>query len=326
MRAIVCKTLTGIDDLSLEEVDSPAVKAGEIKIATHACGVNFLDTLIVAGKYQEKPPLPFVPGAEVAGEVIEVGEGVKNVKVGDRVVAIASTGGYAEETVVNAATAIPLPPQMDYVQAAAFPLAYGTSHVALDHRGKLKSGETLLVLGAAGGVGLTAVEIGKLMGATVIAAASTPEKLALTKEKGADYTINYSEENLRDRVKEITGGKGVDVVYDPVGGELFHQALRSTGWEGRVLVIGFASGTIPEVPVNLTLVKNVSIVGVYWGAYALRGPAVLGGSLMQLFKWFSEGKLSPHVSATYPLAQTQEAIRALANREATGKVVVETRK
>ncbi|MEQ8674775.1 MAG: NADPH:quinone oxidoreductase family protein [Aggregatilineales bacterium] len=326
MKAIICNTLTGIDDLSLEEVESPAVKAGEIRIATHACGVNFLDTLIVAGKYQEKPPLPFVPGAEVAGEIIEVGEGVKNVKVGDRVVAIASTGGYAEETVVNAVTAIPLPPQMDYVQAAAFPLAYGTSHVALDHRGKLKSGETLLVLGAAGGVGLTAVEIGKLMGATVIAAASTPEKLALTQAKGADHVINYSEENLRDRIKEITGGKGVDVVYDPVGGDLFQQALRSLNWEGRMLVIGFASGSIPEVPVSLTLVKNVSIVGVYWGAYALRDPAVLGGSLMQLFAWFSEGKLAPHVSATYPLAQTQDAIRSLANREATGKVVVETRK
>jgi len=325
MRAILCKALTGIDGLVLEDVESPSPGKGEIKLTTHACGVNFMDTLIVAGQYQEKPPLPFTPGAEVSGEVIEVGDGVKNVKVGDRVVAIGSAGGYAEETIVNAVTAIPIPPQMDYVDAAAFPLAYGTSHVALDHRGQLKAGETLLVLGAAGGVGLTAVEIGKAMGATVIAAASTPEKLALTQEKGADHIINYTEENLRDRVKAITDGKGTDVIYDPVGGDMFKQAMRCIAWEGRLLVIGFASGTIPELSVNLTLVKNMSVVGVYWGAYASKDPAVLGGSLMQLFGWYNEGKIKPHVSQTFSLENTQDALHTLANRQAHGKIVVNVR-
>lgn len=325
MQAMVCKQYGEPHDLVLEQVESPAPGKGEIKLAVHACGVNFLDTLIIKGEYQVKPPMPFTPGVEVAGEVIETGAGVSNVTVGDRVVALADWGGYAEEVVVKAVTAIPLPESMDYVTAAAFPLAYGTSHVALSHRGKLKSGETLLVLGAAGGVGLTAVQLGKLMGANVIAAASTPEKLALTAEKGADHTVNYTEENLRDRVKAITGGKGADVIYDPVGGDMFDQAIRAIAWEGRLLVIGFASGRIPQLPVNLTLVKNCSVVGVFWGAYSRNDPAVLGGSLMQLFAWYNEGKIAPHVSATYTLAQTPDAIASLQNRTAQGKVVVKVR-
>jgi NADPH:quinone reductase len=320
MKAILCKEWGDPSKLVLEEVERPPLGAG-VRIRVHACGVNFADTLMIAGQYQVKPPFPFSPGLEVAGEIIEVGEGVK-ARVGQRVIAICEYGGLAEEVVVPAYMTFPMPDNMDYVTAAAFPIAYGTSHVALDHRGKLKAGETLLVLGASGGVGSTAVEIGKVMGATVIAAASSAEKLEVAKGFGADHLIDYSRENLRDRVREITNGAGVNVIYDPVGGDLFDQAMRCVSWEGRVLVIGFASGRIPQLPVNLTLVKNCSVVGVYWGAYAANNPQVLVESLKTLFGWYAQDKLHPHISQTFTLEQTAEAYNMLINRQSTGKVVI----
>ncbi len=322
MKAIVCKDWGAPSTLVLDEVPGKAPGAGELRLAVRACGVNFADALMVQGLYQVKPPLPFVPGAEVAGEVLDVGAGVTQFKPGDHVLGLCNVGGFAEEVTAPAAAFVPIPEQMPFTHAAAFPIVYGTSHVALTHRARLKVGETLLVLGAAGGVGLTAVELGKVLGAKVIAAASTPEKLAVCQQYGADHLINYSTENLRDRVREITGGKGVNVVYDPVGGDLFDQAVRSIAWEGRLLVIGFASGTIPQFAINLALVKNFSLVGVYWGAYAQNDPAVLFGSLQTLLKWYGEGKLKPHVSATYPLAQTPDALLALLERRVTGKIVV----
>jgi NADPH:quinone reductase len=322
MRVILCTEWGDPDKLSYGEIESKAPTKGEVRIRVRACGIYFGDALMIQGKYQVKPPFPFSPGGEIAGEVIDVGEGVAHVKPGDRVLAIAYSGGLAEEVCVLAQAVFTLPPSMDFTSAAAFPLAYGTSHIALDHRGKLQPGESLLVLGAAGGMGLTAVELGKLMGATVIAAASTPEKLALTQAYGADHLINYSSENIRDRIKEITGGKGVNVVYDPVGGDLFEPCLRSTAWEGRYLVIGFASGTIPSVPVNLTLLKNCSIVGVFWGAYILNQPKTFNNSLQTLMGWYTEGKLKPHIGHTFPLEQGAEALWTLLRREAMGRVVV----
>lgn len=322
MKAILCTEWGGPDKLSYGEIERKAPGAGEVCIRVRACGVYFGDTLMIQGLYQVKPPFPFSPGGEIAGEIIEVGEGVTHLKPGDRVVAVTYSGGLAEEACVPAQAAMPLPPGMDFVTAAAFPLAYGTSHIALNHRGQLQAGETLLVLGAAGGMGLTAVELGKLMGATVIAAASTDEKLALAQAYGADHLINYSQENIRDRIKAITGGKGVHVVYDPVGGDLFEPCLRSTAWEGRYLVIGFASGTIPSAPVNLTLLKNCSIVGVFWGAYMLNQPRTLVESLKTLMGWHAEGKLRPHIGHTFPLEQGAEAFWTLRRREAMGRVVV----
>lgn len=322
MKAIVCHELTGVDGLKWEEVPAPLVKDGEVLIKIHACGLNFADTLIIQGLYQEKPPLPFIPGSEVAGEIVAVAEDVTNLKIGDRVAALVSTGGLAEFVACPATTAIPIPPTMDFVSAAGFTIAYGTSHLALWHRAKLQPGETLLVHGAAGGVGLTAVELGKAMGATVIATASSPEKLALAQQYGADHLINYSEEEFRPRVKEITLGKGADVIFDPVGGEVFTESMRCVAWEGRLLVIGFASGEIPKAAVNLTLVKNFSIVGVYWGAYARNNPAVLLESLTMLGQLYSEGKIKPHVSQIFPLEQAGEALNEFIERRAMGKIVV----
>jgi NADPH2:quinone reductase len=322
VKAVLCKQWGDPDSLVVEEVESRPPGAGEVRLRVRACGVNFLDTLIIQGKYQVKPPLPFSPGVEIAGEVLDVGEGVTRPKPGARVLALADWGGFAEEVTVPANRVLPIPPGMDFVTAAAFPTVYGTSHLALSHRAHLQPGETLLVTGAAGGVGLTAVEIGKLMGATVIACASTPEKLALAAQYGSDHGILYTHESIRDRVKEITGGKGVNVVYDAVGGEYFDQCVRSLAWEGRLLVIGFASGTIPQLPVNLTLVKNASVVGVYWGAYASKDPQTLNDSLEALMGWYAEGKLKPHISQTFPLERAADAIWSLARRESTGKVVV----
>lgn len=321
MKAILCKEWGDPSTLVLEDVERPEVGAG-VKIRVHAVGVNFADTLVISGQYQVKPPLPFIPGWEVAGEVIEVSTGDNSRKVGQRVIAICEAGGLAEEVVVPTAMTFPIPDDMDYVTAAAFPIAYGTSHIALDHRAHLKAGETLLVLGASGGVGSTAVEIGKLMGATVIAAASSPEKLQVPQRFGADHLIDYSKESLRDRVREITQGAGANVIYDPVGGDLFDQAVRCISWEGRLLVIGFASGRIPQLPVNLTLVKNCSVVGVYWGAYASNNPQVLVQSMVTLFDWYSQGKLKPHISHTFPLEQTADAYNLLIARKSTGKIVI----
>ena len=322
MKAILCKEFTSPNGLVYEEVDSPNVRAGEVKIAVKAAGLNFPDLLMIQGLYQMKPPFPFSPGLEVAGEVIAVGKGVDNRKIGDRVIGVVNYGGFAEEVNAPAMMTLPMPDSMSYEHGAGFPLAYGTSHVALAHRAKLREGETLLVLGAAGGVGLTAVELGCLMGATVITAASTEEKLALTREYGATHTINYVEQDLRAEVKAITGGKYADVIYDPVGGDAFDTAVRCVAWEGRYLVIGFASGRIPELAVNRVLLKNSSLVGVFWGAYALNQPQVMQDSFQTLLTWYAEGKLKPHIDRTFPLENAAEAFTVMANRQAKGKLVL----
>ncbi|MEM7345011.1 MAG: NADPH:quinone oxidoreductase family protein [Chloroflexota bacterium] len=322
MKAMLCKEWGKPESLVLEEVADPIPGEGEVRIGIRACGINFADTLIISGQYQVKPPFPFSPGLEIAGEILEVGAGVTHLKPGDRVAAICGHGGLAEQVAISAARVIPIPDSMDYNSAAGFAVAYGTSHLGLAHRANLQAGEVLLVHGAAGGVGLTAVEIGKLMGATVIATASTASKLELAAKYGADHLINYREEDFRTRVKEITGGKGADVILDPVGGDVFDQSVRCINWEGRILVIGFASGRISKLPTNLTLVKNMSVVGVFWGAYADRDPKVLLNSLGTLLQWYEAGKLNIHVSQTFPLAESAAALNTLINRQAKGKVVV----
>jgi len=322
LKAILCTELNGPDGLRLVELPDPTPGPGQVVVGIRACGVNFADTLIVQGQYQEKPPLPFVPGAEIAGDVLAVGEGVGHLRVGQRVAALCDTGGFAEQAAVSAERCVPLPHGISYETAAGFLIAYGTSHVGLVHRARLQPGETLLVHGAAGGVGLAAVEIGALLGAEVIATASSPEKLALAQRYGAAHTIDYTQEDFVERVKAITGGRGADVIYDPVGGDVLDRSLRCIAWEGRLLVIGFASGRIPQIPAGLLLVKNVSAVGLYWAAYAKRDPQVLTDSLTQLFAWQAAGKLKPHISTTYPLADTGAALRALMERRSVGKVIV----
>jgi NADPH:quinone reductase len=324
MRAVRCHQWGIPDVLRLDEFESPGLRPEQVRIRVHAAGINFADTLMVAGKYQVKPPFPFTPGLEVAGEVIEVGAAVPNVRPRQRVLAVLRRGGgYADEATVDAAAVVPIPDAMDFVTAAAFPVAYGTSHFALTHRGGLKPGETMLVLGAAGGVGLTAVEIGKHLGARVIAAAGGPDKLAVAKEHGADELIDYRSESIRDRVRELTGGVGVDVVYDPVGGDAFDQAIRAVNWEARMLVIGFASGRIQSVPANLILVKNISVIGVVWGAQSERDPALVSRHLAELLRWWEAGRLKPQVSKTFPLAEAGAAMRALLSRRHTGRIVLE---
>lgn len=325
MKAVLCKSFGPAENLVLEEVASPEPKKNEILLDVHAAGVNFPDTLIIEGKYQFKPPFPFSPGGEAAGVVAAVGEKVTHVKPGDRVMALTGWGSFAEQVAVPAYNVMQIPRGMDFNTAAAFGMTYGTSMHALKDRGHLQPGETLLVLGASGGVGLAAVEIGKAMGARVIAAASSAEKLAVAKTAGADELINYSEESLKDRIKELTGGQGADVIYDPVGGDLFDQAIRSIAWNGRLLVVGFASGRIPELPVNLTLLKGAAVVGVFWGSFAQRQPQDNLANFQQLFVWHAEGKLKPLVSQTFPLQQAAAAINALGQRKAVGKVVVEVR-
>lgn len=322
MKAILCRELGDPDKLELAELPSPKPEAGQIRIGVKACGINFADTLIIQGLYQEKPDLPFTPGSEVAGVVLEVGAGVDHIRVGDRVAALCNIGGMAEEVVAAADAAVAIPPEMDFATAAAFTVAYGTAHVALERRANLQAGETLLVHGASGGVGVAAVEIGKAMGATVIATASTEEKLAVAQSHGADHLINYSEGEFRNRVKELTNGAGADVIFDPVGGETFDQSLRCINWEGRILVIGFASGAIPNAPANILLVKNVSVVGLYWGAYRKHSPSVITDSLAKLYQWYLGGQLKPHISEQFPLENAADALRALIDRRATGKVVV----
>jgi NADPH:quinone reductase len=322
MKAVLCKQWGPPESLALEEVPSPKAGKDQVVITVKACGVNFPDTLIIQGKYQFKPEMPFSPGGEVAGVVKEVGEGVSGVKAGDQVIAFTGWGGYAEEVLAPADKLIPMPPGMDFKTASAFVMTYGTSHHALKHRAELKSGETLLVLGAAGGVGLAAVEIGKVMGARVIAAASSDEKLAVCKAHGADELINYTTQDLRERIKELTDGNGVDVTYDPVGGNLSEPALRSTGWRGRFLVIGFAGGGIPKIPLNLPLLKGNSIVGVFWGDFTRREKETNAASLKELAAWFAQGKLKPLVSAAYPLSQAARALNDMTQRKVTGKVVL----
>jgi NADPH2:quinone reductase len=325
MKAIHCREWGTLDILRLEEAESPSLKPHQVRIRVRAAGVNFADTLMVAGKYQVKPPFPFTPGLEAAGEIVELGNDVEGLRLGQRALAVLRFGGgYAEEIVLDAAAVAPIPDAMDFATAAAFPVAYGTSHFALTHRGHLQPGETLLVLGAAGGVGLTAVEIGKAMGARVIAAAGGAEKLAVASSRGADELIDYTTESIRDRVRAITDGNGADVVFDPVGGDAFDQALRAVNWEARMLVIGFAAGRIQAVPANLILVKNISVIGVVWGAQAERDPALIVHNLAELLRWWEAGRLKPMVAKVFRLAEAAEAMAALLSRRYAGKIVLET--
>ena len=322
MRAVLCKEYGPPESLTVEEVDDPKAGDGQVVVDVEACAVNFPDVLLIQNLYQFKPALPFSPGAEVAGVVSSVGAGVDGVTIGDRVLASTGWGGLAEKIAVGAGTLIPVPDGMDFGVASSFLYAYGTSHYALKDRARLQPGETLVVLGAAGGVGLAAVELGALMGATVIAAASTDDKLKLCHEYGASMTINYGTEDLKARIRKLTGGVGADVVYDPVGGQYSEPALRSTAWGGRFLVVGFAAGEIPSIPLNLSLLKGCDIVGVFWGAFVGRFPEHHRRNIEELMGWWRDGKLRPHVSSTYPLDRAAEAIRELADRKAKGKVVV----
>jgi NADPH2:quinone reductase len=322
MKALLCKQFGPPESLVLEEVPSPRPAAGEVVISIKAASVNFPDVLIIQNKYQFKPPLPFSPGSELAGVVKEVGAGVSSVKPGDKVIAFTAFGAFAEEVKTEAVRLLPLPEGMSYEAGASFILTYGTTDHALRDRGQLKPGETLLVLGAAGGVGVAAIEIGKALGARVIACASSDDKLAVCRQHGADECINYATEDLRERIKALTPGKGVDVIYDAVGGPYSEPAFRSIAWRGRHLVIGFAAGEIPKLPLNLALLKGASVVGVVWGDFTKREPQAFAESAKQLARWYRDGKLKPHVSASYPLAQAAEAMNLLASRKAKGKVVI----
>ncbi|KQV85112.1 NADPH:quinone oxidoreductase [Massilia sp. Root351] len=322
MKAIVCKAWGLPDTLVVEALPDPQAAPGHVVLDVQAAGVNFPDVLIIQGKYQYKPALPFTPGNEVSGVVRAVGEGVSGYRVGDKVIAFAAHGAFAEQLAVPAQALMPMPPGMDFDTAAAITLTYGTSHHAVVDRAALRAGETMLVLGAAGGVGLAAIEIGKALGARVIAAASTDDKLAVCKAHGADALINYSKEDLREAVKAATGGKGPDVVYDPVGGDYAEAAFRSIAWRGRYLVVGFANGEIPKLPLNLALLKGASLVGVFWGEFAKREPQANLAGMMQLLGWLAEGKIKPHISARYALADTAQALNDMAARKVTGKVVI----
>ncbi len=322
MKAILCTHFGPPEELILSEVPSPAPSTGQVLITVKACGVNFPDTLIIQNKYQFKPPLPFSPGGEVAGIIKAVGEGVKHLDVGDAVLSLPGWGGFAEEVVADAAATLPIPMGMDFVTAASVMYTYGTSYHALKNRAQLQPGETLLVLGAAGGVGLAAVQLGVLMGAKVIAAASSDEKLAVCRELGAAATINYSTDDLKERIWEITEGRGADVIYDPVGDRYTEPALRAIAWKGRYLVVGFAGGDIPKIPLNLALLKGCQIVGVFWGAFTKKEPHESQKNFQELVAWMSEGKLKQHVYKTYPLAEAPNALRDLMERRVMGKAVV----
>ncbi len=323
MKAYVCREFGPVESHKVEEIADPRAEAGQVVVDVKAAGVSFPDVLIVQGKYQFQPPFPFSPGGEIAGIISEVGEGVVDWKVGDRVIAMTGNGGIAEKVVAFEMTLMPLPETMDFKDGAAFPLNYGTTYHALKQRGQLQAGETLLVTGAGGGVGTTAIEIGKAMGARVIAAASTDEKLEIAKNLGADEVINYSDGELKEKVKVLTDGLGADVIYDPIGGDIFMQCMRCINWKGRVLVIGFASGPIPEVPTNLALLKGCSIVGVFWGRFTGAEPEENSQNFDELFALHAEGKLKPQITKSYSLGDAAEAISSLENRKATGKVVIE---
>jgi NADPH2:quinone reductase len=322
MKALLCKQHGDPETLVVDDAPTPEPGENQVLIRVHAAGVNFPDTLIIQNKYQFKPALPFSPGGECAGVVEAIGAKVKNVRPGDRVIAFTGWGAFAELVVADAFALVPMPSGLDFVTASAFVMTYGTSYHALADRAALKAGETLLVLGASGGVGLAAIEIGKVLGARVIAAASTAEKLAVCKQHGADELINYSTEDLKERLKAITEGKGVDVTYDPVGGAFTEVALRSSAWRGRHLIIGFANGEIPKLPANLTLLKGCSVVGVFWGEYIKREPKKNYQDLTTLFGWLQEDRLRPHVGERYSLERGPEAIRALMDRRVSGKVVI----
>ncbi|MFY0630636.1 MAG: NADPH:quinone oxidoreductase family protein [Flavobacteriaceae bacterium] len=326
MKAIVCNNYGLPSTLDYQEVEDPSPKKGELLIAVKACSVNFPDTLIIQGLYQYKPAPPFSPGSDIAGIVEEVGEGVKGFQVGDEIVGFNPYGGFAQKVTAPARDCFPKPKGMSMVNASAFLMAYGTSYHALKDRGEVKEGDTVLVLGASGGVGITAVELSKLMGAKVIAAASTDEKLALCKEFGADEVINYTKENLKERLKELTNGKGVDVIYDPVGGHYSEQAFRAIAWKGKHLVVGFANGQIPKIPLNLPLLKGADITGVFWGAFTQREPKKSMENVQQLVTWYLTKKLNPHIDAIYSLKDAPQALEAIMNRKVKGKIVIDVEK
>ncbi len=322
MKAIVCNDFGPIDEIDYTEVPDPQAGPGQVVLTTKAIGVNFPDGLLVQGLYQHKPELPFIPGIEVAGVVEAIGDGVSKLKLGDRVLASTMTGGYAEKLCMDAATAITIPDVMSDAHAAVLPCAYGTAHHALKQRGNLQPGETLVVLGAAGGTGLAAVQIGKAMGARVIAVCSDEEKLALAADSGADELINYRKVDLRKSLQSMTNRRGVDVVFDPVGGEAFNQCARAMAWNGRLLVIGFASGDIPQFPVNLSLVKGYSVVGVFWGSFTRYQPADYADNMVELFRWYEQGKVKPLIDKTLPLSSAAEALHRVAQRKVKGKLVL----
>ena len=324
MKAVFCKQLGGPENLAIGESDPPIPGPNDVHIRVRAAGLNFADTLQIAGKYQSKLKPPFIPGMEVAGEIISLGSEVtRPLRIGQRVMAFMRGGGaFAEEALVDSEWLVPIPDEMDDIIAAGFPTVYGTSNFALKHRGQLKKGETLLVLGAAGGVGLTAVELGKQMGARVIAAAGGEKKCNVTLDHGADFAIDYKSESIKDRVREITDGIGADVVYDAVGGDVFDQAIRAVNWEARMLIIGFASGRIQQVPANLILVKNISVVGVVYGAQTERDPAYGASFVQEAADFFKQGKLKPHTGKVFPLEDATGAMNALLSRDYAGKIIL----
>ena len=325
MKALLCRQFGPPGSLVVEEAPAvPAPAKGEVKIAVHAAGLNFADTLMITGKYQEKPPLPFSPGMECAGVIAEVGEGVDGISRGDRVMAMTGYGGMAEEVIASADRVFRIPASMTFEQAAGFPVIYGTVYYALVDRARLAKGETLLVHGAAGGVGTIAVEMGKLLGATVIATAGSDAKLVLAARLGADHGINYTTQSVKDMVKELAPG-GADVVFDPVGGDVFDQTLRCIAQESRILVIGFASGKIPAIPANILLVKNCAVIGVYWGGFTKRDPAGNRRNFETMLRWMEEGKLRPPAITPYSLKDGARAMEDLVERRSTGKLVVTTR-
>ena len=322
MHAWLCDNPVGVDALRWTELPTPQPAAGQVLVAIQAASLNFPDLLIVQNKYQIKPPLPFVPGAEYAGVVQAVGDGVTHLSVGDSVACLSGTGGFGTHTLAPAALCLPLPPGFSAVDGAAFIMTYATSHHALMDRAQLQAGETVLVLGAAGGVGTAAIQIAKAAGARVIAAASSDEKCALCTRLGADASINYSRQNLRDELKALTGGKGPDVVYDPVGGDYTEQAFRSIAWRGRYLVVGFAAGPIPALPLNLALLKGASIVGVFWGDFAKREPAANGAMMRELAGWYAQGRIKPVIDQTMPMAELKAAFAHMGSRGVMGKLVL----
>jgi len=323
MKAILCEKLGLPSDLVYREVQDPVPGDNEVVVQVKACAINFPDTLIIQGKYQFRPDLPFSPGSDLSGVVHAIGSNVKNFKIGDEVFGVVRFGGMAEKVVVNKKMLFPKPPNISFANAASFLYAYGTSYHALKDRARLKEGETITILGASGGVGIAAVELAKLIGARVIACASTDEKLALCKKYGADELIKYTEEDLKQRIKELTDGRGTDVVYDPVGSSFTEAALRATAWKGRYLVVGFAAGDIPKIPLNLPLLKGCQIVGVFWGRFTQENPSQNMGNSLQIMQWLNEGKIKPHIYKTYSLENAPKALEEMMNRRVMGKVVVQ---
>ncbi len=322
MRALLCRDLNGLDSLELGDLSLPEPGEGEVLINVAAAGLNFADLLMIKGQYQEKPALPFAPGMEIAGRIKRLGPGVSGFKPGQRVMATVSHGGFAEAAIAKAGEVVPLPNEVDDITAAGFAIAYGTAIGSLQWATELRTGETLVVHGAAGGVGLATVECGKALGATVIGTARGKERLEVVKAHGADHVIDTATEDIRTRIKELTDGRGADVVFDPIGGEIFNASLRSLAWEGRLIIIGFAGGDIQQIPANVLLVKNVSAIGFYWGSYRKHDPARVRQGFETLLQWHVDGKIKPHVSINRPLEDFQDAFEALAQRKSTGKIVL----